>query len=143
MLEVYLLFFQSVLPVLTNANKFLQREEPLIHVLHAQLKSLFKKVMGKFVKPLSIADVESRNELSSFRFDDESHHLALTDIWIGFQTKQVLSKALNSGDINEHICGKFLAAAKSFFVKVATYLQKWCPVDDDLLVNAEWLDFDK
>ena len=26
---------------------------------------------------------------------------------------------------------------------MAQYLQKWCPVDDELLVNAEWLDFDK
>ena len=43
MLEVYLLFYQSVLPALTNANKFLQREEPLIHVLNSQLKSLIKK----------------------------------------------------------------------------------------------------
>ena len=36
-LEVYLLFFQSVLPALTNANKFLQCEEPLIHALQSQL----------------------------------------------------------------------------------------------------------
>ena len=143
LLEVYLLFFQSVLPALTNANKFLQREEPLIHVLDSQLKSLLKKVMGKFVKPLSIADAESRNELGSFSMNDESHHLAVTDMWIGFQTKQILLKLLNGGDINEHTQGKFLAAAKSFLVKVATYLQKWCPINDELLVNAEWLDFDR
>ena len=37
----------------------------------------------------------------------------------------------------------FLNAAKSFFVKVAVYLQKWCPIDDELLVNVEWLDVNK
>ena len=86
-LEVYLLFFQSVLPALTNANKFLQCEEPFIHVLQSQLISILKKVMAKFIKPLSITDSESRNAPSSFCFDDESHYLAPEDIWIGFQTK--------------------------------------------------------
>ena len=77
---------------------------------------------------------------SSFSFDDESHHLGP---WVGFQTKQVLSRLLNNGDISEHAHANFLEAAKLFLVKVAVYLQKWCPIDDELLVNAEWLDFDK
>lgn len=33
MTEVYLFFFQAVLPSFTHANMFLQREEPLIHCL--------------------------------------------------------------------------------------------------------------
>lgn len=61
--------------------------------------------MGKFVKPLSIADAESRNELGLFSMNDESHHLAVTDMWIGFQTKQILLKLLNGGDINQHTHG--------------------------------------
>ena len=31
MQEIYLLFYQGVLPVFTTFNKYLQREEPLIH----------------------------------------------------------------------------------------------------------------
>lgn len=143
MLEVYLLFFQSVLPSLTNANKFLQSEEPLIHITRSQLTSLLKKVMAKFVKPCFISDAESKNSLSSFSFNDESQHLTPDNIWIGFQMKQLLSKLLKDGDITEHAHAKFLGAAKSFLIKVATYLQKWCPIDDELLVNAEWLDFNK
>ena len=137
MLEVYLLFLQSVLPILTNANKLLQWEEPLIHVLRSQLVSLLKKVMAKFVKPCSISDAESRNILSSFSFDDESHHLALGDIWIGFHTKQLLSRLLRDGNISDHAHTKFLRAARTFLVKVAKYLQKWCPIDDELLVSAD------
>ena len=38
--EVYLWFMQSVFPTLVNANKFVQREEPLIHCLHPQLQYL-------------------------------------------------------------------------------------------------------
>lgn len=51
MTEIYLLFFQSILPTLNYANKFLQREEPLIHLLQPQLLSLVKKLLSKFVKP--------------------------------------------------------------------------------------------
>ena len=46
MTEVYLLFFQSVLPCFTQTNKSLQREEPLVHCLQPQLLSLYKKILG-------------------------------------------------------------------------------------------------
>ncbi len=59
-LEVYLLFFQSALPALTHANMFLQREEPLIHVLRSRLVSILKKVMAKFIKPHSQTQVHCR-----------------------------------------------------------------------------------
>ena len=94
-----------------------------------------KKVMAKIIKPSSIADAESRNVLSSLSFDDESHHLAPGDIWVGFQTKQIMTKLLNNGDISEHVQSKFLKAAKLFLIKVVIYLQKWCPIDDELLLN--------
>ena len=39
MTEVYLLFLQSVLPSFTHCNQFLQREEPLIHLLQPHVVS--------------------------------------------------------------------------------------------------------
>ena len=48
---IYLLFFQSILPTLNCTNKFLQRDEPLIHLLQPHLLSLVQKVLSKFVKP--------------------------------------------------------------------------------------------
>ena len=55
MTELHLLFLHSVMPIFTNANKFLQREEPLIHLLRPHLISLFKKLLSKFVDPRVIA----------------------------------------------------------------------------------------
>lgn len=37
MTEIYLLFFQSILPCFTHMNQLLQREEPLVHILQPQL----------------------------------------------------------------------------------------------------------
>ena len=56
MTEVYLLFFQSVLPSFTWCNQFLQREEPLIHVLQPQLAKMLQSIRGKYVKPAVLAE---------------------------------------------------------------------------------------
>ena len=68
MTEVYLLFFQSILPSFTHANMFIQKEEPLIHVLQAQLTKLVKTILGKFVKPSVIAYSIRNKCLSSISF---------------------------------------------------------------------------
>lgn len=49
---------------------------------------------------------------------------------------------MNNGDISEHVCVKFLQTAKWFIVSVATFLQKWCLIDGELLASAECLVFD-
>ena len=49
--EVYLLFYQYALPIFTNFNKFLQREDPLIYVLEEQMHLFLTKLSSKFVKP--------------------------------------------------------------------------------------------
>ena len=36
--EVYLLFYQAILPVFTALNKFLQRETPCIHLISDKLE---------------------------------------------------------------------------------------------------------
>ena len=42
-------------PTLTNVNKFLQRDEPLIHVLKSHLTHLIKDMILKFVSPGQVA----------------------------------------------------------------------------------------
>ncbi len=49
MTEVYLLFYQAVLQLFVNFNKFLQREDPIIPVVANQMSSFLKKLFGKFV----------------------------------------------------------------------------------------------
>jgi len=56
--EVYLMFFQSVLPVFNHFNLFLQREAPCIHLIQGHCQSLLK-VLGRFVKSDVIKDAPS------------------------------------------------------------------------------------
>ena len=70
MTEVYLLFLQSLLPVFNQASKFLQREEPLVHILLQQLYSLLKKVVGRYVKPSVLVESIREEALLALDFDD-------------------------------------------------------------------------
>ncbi len=62
MTEVYLLFYQSSLQLFIHFNMFLQREEPIIPVIHEQMKSFLKKLASKFVTVQEI-----RNANGNFR----------------------------------------------------------------------------
>lgn len=88
MTELHLLFFQSVLPIFTNANKFLQREEPLIYLLRSHLMSLFKKLLSKFVEPRTIAAAGDDVHLVDF----ESNQLGNEKLVIGFSYYATYSK---------------------------------------------------
>ena len=92
MTEVSLFFRQSLLPVFNHANKFLQREEPLIHTLHQQLYSLLKKVLGKFVKPSVLVESIQKESLLPLNFHDPSIQVNDCDLVIGIVTKQTLQK---------------------------------------------------
>ena len=60
MTEVYLLFYQAILPVFTVANLMFQRTAPMIHLVRGSLFSLIRKTMEKFIIPelLTVSDDE-------------------------------------------------------------------------------------
>ena len=103
MTEVFLLFFQSVLPSFTHCNQFLQREEPLIHVLRPQLEKLLKNVLGKFIKPEVIAEgLKNVDGLLSVDYMNTNNHVTDDKMVIGFVTKQTVNRLLAEGDISAH-----------------------------------------
>ena len=64
MIEVYLYFYQSVLPMFTNFTKFLRTEEPLIQFLHDQIQSFMNKLTSKFIKLEVIKQLKQEDHLS-------------------------------------------------------------------------------
>ncbi len=54
MTEVYLLFYQSSLQAFINFNMFLQREDPIIPVVHEQTTSFLRKLGSKFLTVAAI-----------------------------------------------------------------------------------------
>ena len=60
MSEIYLTFFQSAIALLTNFNRFLQREEPLIYLMHTQMhtqmETFLNKLAVKFIRPEKVME---------------------------------------------------------------------------------------
>lgn len=137
MIEIHLLFFQSVLGIFTSANKFLQREEPLIHLLRPHLMSLFKKLLSRFVEPRAIAAQVRDVHLVDF----ESNQLGNEKLVIGFTTRQLLTRLLEDGSITNQQVTNFYSSVRIFYIHTAKYLLQWCPFSDELLKHATWVDF--
>ena len=69
MSEVYLMFYQAAIQGFVHFNKFLQREDPLIPVLHSE------KLLRKFVKLLPITAVQNGDGFASLKYDKKENHL--------------------------------------------------------------------
>ena len=92
--EIYLLFYQSVLPVFNSFNRFLQREDPCIHLIHEQCEALLTKVLGRFVLPGAIRDAEFLSEVDI----GLSYQLTDANLFVGFTTRQKLLQLEREGD---------------------------------------------
>ena len=138
MAEIHLLFMQSTLPIHTNANKFLQREEPMIYLLRPHLLSLFKKLLSKFVESRIIAAAVGKD---IHLVDFKSNQLEKEKLLIGFTTRQLLRRLHEDGSITQQQLSKFYTSVRAFFVQTVEYLLQWCPFSDELVKHATWIDF--
>ena len=89
MTEVYLMFYESTLPVFTKINLILQTDSACIHILHDVMESLLKKLLGKFVIVAALDEADSITDVS---FADQSNQLGDDGQMIGFMMKQTLQK---------------------------------------------------
>ena len=138
--EVYLLFYQSVLPTFTQVNLLLQREDPNIYLVADAIRLFLKKLLSKFVTLQAIRAVD---DVTKVNFQNPANQLNDSAITIGMVTKQCLQKLLNEGDISAYEHKKFYAAVRAFYVDAASQAVKKLPFDDSFLSNARFINFEK
>ena len=108
--EVHVAFFTAALPIFTNYNKFLQRNDPVPHKVFPMTKSLAHKIAGRFIlqdKPLS--------DITINLIENEDNYVSLKDLFLGLMTKSMLNDLLENGDISEVQYEKFIAVAIEFY----------------------------
>ena len=137
--EICLLFYQSVLPVFNQFNLFLQREDPCIHLVYDHCHSLLRKIVSKFVKTDVIKASTSLSEVD-FTLGNQ---LSNDCIFIGFVTRQKLKTLVNEGDITPHASNKFLQGVRSFYEAAVEYIKAKFPLNDDVLLHARVVNFEK
>ena len=138
MTEVYLMFYQSSLPIFTKINLLLQRDSPCIHILRDVMESLLKKLLGRFVTVAAMDEVDS---VTDVLFTDISNQLADDEIMIGFVTKQTLLKLKD--EVEPHEIRKFYAGVREFFVGAAAYITHKFLWGDPVLEHSCFVDFQK
>jgi len=69
------MFYQAVLQGFVHFNKFLQREDPLIPVLHSETQSFVKKLLGRFVKLPAILAAQAGEGFNSLEYDKKENQL--------------------------------------------------------------------
>ena len=129
MLEIYLLFYQEVLPVFTTFNMYLQREEPLTYQLSEAQERFMNKLAARFIKPEVTQEI--KKEEKSFAKLDISLQNQKHDINLGIAilTKRKLKQLLENGDISQEAFDKFFDGARAFFSKGYQYCVKWLPLE--------------
>ena len=137
--EVYLLFYQSILPVFNHFNQFLQREDPCIHLVHDCCESLLKKVLGKFIKLDVIKACPALCDVNT----DSTNQLSDGNIFVGFLTRQTLSKLEREGDCTSSDSKKFLLGVRQFYVAAVDYIKAKFPIGDQLLMHARFVNFER
>ena len=132
--EVYLLFYQAILPVF---NKYLQREDPCIHLVHDQCMSLLKKLIWKFIKIDIIRAASSLVDVDI----DTSNQLGDANVFIGSITRQKLLKLEREGDVSPSERNKFYKGVRKFYERTIDYIRAKFPLSDDLLMHARFVNF--
>ena len=138
--EVYLLFYQSVLPLFTHFNLLLQREDPCIHILHSQCMELLRKLLVKFVR---VAVIKATTHQTEIDYNNKDNQLPDSTLFIGFTTRQKLQKLEREGDISPLEVKKFIDGVRKYYEAATKYVLDKFPLNDDTLKHARFVEFDR
>ncbi len=138
MVEIYLQFYHAVLPTFTIVNLFLQREDPCIFAVYKQLRNFVKRLLGKFV---SIQYIREAEDIKDVQYNNRENQLEDKQLFIGFMTKQQITKLLNDGDVDPRKVAEFYKAVRQFYEMATAESLAKLPLDDKLLLHARFVDF--
>ena len=139
MTEVYLFFYQSILPTFTHLNLLLQREDPNIYLVADEIRAFLQKLLSKFVK---LRVIKAANDITAVDFLDSNNQLDNSTITIGLLTRQRLRCLLEEGDITDHDFKKFIAAVRAFYQDASSQALQKLPFTDCVLNHAKFLNFE-
>ena len=124
--EVYLMFYQSVLPLFSNINKTLQSEEPKIHLVKCEVMKFLNSLLGRFMK------VEYISELSKDDVIDPTLYLDKEKVMIGFATRA----AMRNKDFLPMEEARIVSGAIQFMQKAYLYGRCHFPLTDPVVEHA-------
>ena len=107
---MHVAFFTAGLPIFTNYNKFLKRNDPLPHNVLPMKKSLARKIAGRFI----LRD-KLQSDIKINLIEIQDNYVSLKDFFLGLMTKSKLNDLLENGNISEVQYEKFIVGAIEFY----------------------------
>ena len=114
--------------MLDSANVFLQKSEPVIHLLHSVLVSQLRDLLVRFVKPTAIL---SCSKLHHVDFTSLCNHLEDSELFVAHDAAEYISNCTQQLALHQ-----FYVSVRQFYVVACSYMVKRYPFDDELLRNA-------
>ena len=117
--ESYIEFFISALPLFTLCNLFLQRSDPLTHLLFLLTKDLIQNIIKRFLKLNIILD------LTMETLENKENYLPLSEVYIELKPKTIsvdLQKGIKGETIIKSHHNNFLKACQTFFKPIFVYV---------------------
>ncbi|PAA75497.1 hypothetical protein BOX15_Mlig029859g2 [Macrostomum lignano] len=125
-------FLAAVLPHLDQFEKAFQTEEPCVHLLHGEVRNLFRQTLSFFLNPAHIQ--ENNRHLRNLSLEGK-YFLSNEAIFIGEAAKETLKKGLS--DTQQKL---FFLRVRTFYRELALYLQEHLPLSNPVLRSLQFLD---
>ena len=129
---MYCLFLTVVLPLFEEGNLLLQKEEPVIHLMHSILTKQLRNLFVRFIKPEVIT--KNKDRLHSIDMMSQDNQVADEKLFIGNSAREYLSKNMERIQLN-----KFYDSVRRFYVTSSRYMCVKFPYDNELLIKAKVL----
>ena len=133
--EVHVSFYANELPLFTHYNQFLQRLDPLAHMVKPVTDSLTRKIGMRFLIPDVLHDVTEEV------LENKDNYLPLFSAYIGGETGALLQNLFEEGDITVAERNKVLEAAEAFYRDSLKYVLQKMRVIEGFWKNAVGLIF--
>ena len=135
--EIHCLFLQACLPSIINFNLLLQREDPVVPLMHEAMIDLIVVLLGRVLKPDTVALFRAQPAADfAKQVSNVENQLTDDEIFVGFLVRAKLRVFLDNGTISQKEHNDFLLAARAFHVQGALYALKWLPIEDAVLKHA-------
>jgi hypothetical protein len=98
-----------------------------------------QNLYGKFIRVQVIKD--AKNDMKAVNYE-HANQLPDCSIHIGYTTRTKIHKYLDEGDLSDSEVKTFYMAVRSFYEKAVQYAIKNLPLDDEVLRNAAFVNFE-
>ena len=105
------------------------------------MRAFLKNVLSRFIQVQSIVD--AGDDITKVKYKDPSCQMSDDKLYIGIVTRVKQRKLLDEGDIDSNASLTFLKGIQSFYHCATEYALSHLPFDDDVLLNAQFVNIQR